>query len=88
MMSETFEPFVDAQRVAKFLSMPRREVLKLTRQGRITGYPCSGSKRVTYKYRLSVVAQDILGAKKPSKSMIVRSSPQSSAAKGRLNGTE
>jgi hypothetical protein len=56
-MPDSFEPFVDADRVAEFLSLTRREVLKLTRQGRITGYPCSGSKRVTYKYRLRARAK-------------------------------
>lgn len=87
-MTDPIEYFVDSDAVAEFLSMTRREVLRLTRQGRITGYPCSGTKRVTYKYRLSVVAQDILGSKKPSKSTIVRSSPQSSAAKEKKYGTE
>jgi hypothetical protein len=85
--AESFEPFVDADRVAEFLSLTRREVLKLTRQGRITGYPCSGTKRVTYKYRLSVVAQDICHSKKPCKSRIDCGSPQGSVTKEKY-GTE
>ncbi len=38
------EPYVKADKVAEFLSTPRREVLKLTRQGVITGYPISGNR--------------------------------------------
>jgi hypothetical protein len=58
---ETFEPFVDVEKVAEFLSMSRREVLKLTREGRISGYPISGKQRKTFKYRLSDVEADITG---------------------------
>ena len=55
----TIEPFVDADAVAEFLSLTRREVLKLTRSGTITGYPISGIMRRTYKFRLSVVADEM-----------------------------
>jgi len=55
----TIEPFVDADAVAQFLSLTRREVLKLTRRRTITGYPISGILRKTYKYRLSVVADEM-----------------------------
>ena len=68
-----FEPFVDAGRVAEFLTMPRREVLKLTREGKITAYPLSGNVRKTFKYRLSEVERDLCSFRKPSK--IVSSSP-------------
>ena len=57
--STEFEPFVDADTAAEFLSITRREVLKLTRQGVITGYPISGRLRKTYKYRLSVIAEEM-----------------------------
>jgi hypothetical protein len=87
-LSETFEPFVDADAVAQFLSMTRRDVLRLTRQGRITGYPCSGRKRITYKYRLSVVAEDITNLKKPARGIIAAGSPRSSVAMEQKNGTE
>jgi hypothetical protein len=80
------EPFVDADAVAQFLSMTRRQVLRLTRQGRITGYACSGIKRLTYKYRLSVVAQDIANLKKPVRGMIAAGSPRSSNAKEKIHG--
>ena len=59
MATHTFEQFVDAEAVADFLSMSRREVLKLTREGRITGHVISGKQRKTYKYRLSEVGRDI-----------------------------
>lgn len=57
--STDFEPFVDADTAAEFLSTNRREVLKLTRQGVITGFPISGRLRKTYKYRLSVIAEEM-----------------------------
>ena len=62
--STEFEPFVDADTAAEFLSITRREVLKLTRQGVITGYPISGKLRKTYKYRLSVIAEAMTASKK------------------------
>jgi hypothetical protein len=74
-----FEPFVDADQVAKFLSMPRREVLKLSREGKLTTYPVSGRIRKTYKYRLSEVGRDVALLRKPSK--IIASSPSDSLAK-------
>jgi hypothetical protein len=83
---ESFEPFVSVEQVAEFLSLTRREVLKLTRAGRITGYPCSGSKRVTYKYRLSVVAEDMCNMTKPTRGTVGSGSPQSFVAKERENG--
>jgi hypothetical protein len=78
-MPESFEQFVDSEAVAHFLSMPRREVAKLTREGRLTAYPVSGRVRKTYKYRLSEVANDLALLRKPS--TIVPSSPSDSLAK-------
>ena len=79
MSTESFEHFVDAEVVADFLSMPRREVLKLTREDKLTGYAISGSVRKTFKYRLSEVEKDLANLRKPS--TIVRSSPSDSLAK-------
>lgn len=70
------EKFVDAAVVANFLSMPRREVAKLTREGKLTGYPISGTRRLTYKYRLSEIAEDLANIRKPSR--IIASSPSDS----------
>ena len=61
------EPYVDADRVAEHLSSKRREVLKLTRKGVITGYPISGVVRHDYRYKLSEVDRDIAKRRKPSK---------------------
>ena len=74
MATNTFESFVDAEAVADFISVSRREVLKLTREGRITGYPISGKQRKTYKYRLSEVEKNIVG-------IISVSSPSGSSAR-------
>jgi len=65
---------VDVEAIAEFLSMSRREVMKLTREGRITGHVISGNQRKTYKYRFSEVERDITG-------IISGSSPFDSSAK-------
>jgi hypothetical protein len=52
------ERFVDAETVARFLSLSRSEVLRLTRSGRIRGYAYKGYLRHVYRYRLSEVAED------------------------------
>jgi hypothetical protein len=65
--TDAIEPFVDADTVAEFLSTTRREVLKLTRCGIITGYPISGILRKTYKYRLSVVADEMTAFSKSNR---------------------
>jgi hypothetical protein len=49
---------VDANIVAEFLALRRTEVLKLTREGKIRGYPYRGRQRHVYRYRLSEVSQD------------------------------
>jgi hypothetical protein len=53
-----FEPFVDAQVVAEFLSVRRAEVLRLTREGKIRGYAYRGQQRHVYRYRISEVSSD------------------------------
>lgn len=62
-----YEPYVDADRVALHLSSSRREVLKLTRMGVITGHPISGRIRHVYKFKLSEVDRDIAKLHEPSK---------------------
>ena len=62
----TPEPYVDADRVAQHLSSKRREVLKLTRMGVITGHPISGIRRHVYKYKLSEVDRDVAKLRTPS----------------------
>lgn len=50
------EPFVSAEKVAEFLDVAKREVLRLTRIGRIPGVPVDPTvKRRTWRYRLSEV---------------------------------
>ena len=70
------EPFVDADTVAEFLSLTRREVLKLTRSGTITGYPISGIVRKTFKYRLSIVADEMTSFPKSAlRTNLIHSTP-------------
>jgi hypothetical protein len=66
----TPEPYVDADRVSEYLSTTRREVLKLTRMGVITGYPISGKFRHVYKFKLSEVDSDIAKLRKPGKMVL------------------
>jgi len=54
---KTIEAFVDASTTAKFLSLPRRRVLELSRQGRIPAYPIGDGRRKQWRYRLSEVAE-------------------------------
>lgn len=79
------EPYVDADVVAQYLSVPRREVLKLTRKGVITGYPISGRYRHVYKYKLSEVDRDIAKLRKPS-TMALGSPRRFVAKKEKHNG--
>lgn len=74
------EPFVDADTVASFLGVTRLRVQRLTKQGRLTGHPLSGIQRITYKYRLSEVAQDVSKLSSlPIHDKIGTGSPRSSA---------
>lgn len=52
------EPFVNAEKVASFLSVPRADVLRMTRERKIRGYPYKGRLRHVYRYRLSEVSED------------------------------
>jgi hypothetical protein len=55
--STPLEPFVDADAVAKFTGYDRRMVLRLTRDGLLTGYPPPGKRRSRnhWRYKLSEV---------------------------------
>jgi hypothetical protein len=53
---ETIEAFVDASTTAKFLSLPRRRVLELSRQGAIPAHAIGDGRRKQWRYRLSEVA--------------------------------
>jgi excisionase family DNA binding protein len=49
------EPFVDADAVAAFLSIKRRQVLELARSGGIPAHPLQGSRRRVWRFKLSEV---------------------------------
>lgn len=49
----TFEPYVDTARAAAFLSMTRKMLLKLARNGKIPAYPVGEGPRKTWKFRIS-----------------------------------
>jgi hypothetical protein len=58
-----FEPFVDADVVANFLSLARRQVLEWARTGEIPAHPLGRGKRRTWRFRLSEVAGAVLSHK-------------------------
>jgi predicted DNA-binding transcriptional regulator AlpA len=49
------EHFVDAAKVAEFLSVSRKHVLRLSKLGRIPAHPISFGQRNTWRYLLSEV---------------------------------
>ena len=57
------EPFVDANIVAEHLKITRRQVLEMTRQGKIPGYPLgTGTNRGVWRYRLSEIDAAVTAA--------------------------
>jgi hypothetical protein len=62
------EPFVDAQAVAHFLSINRRQVLEMTRRGLIPGHPLGiGTSRRIWRFKLSEVDAAVAsGAREPA----------------------
>jgi hypothetical protein len=75
-VTEQTEPFVTENVIAEYLSIPRKEVLKLTREQIITAYPYCGRVRKRYRYRLSEVTRDFARFRKEGR--INRSSPSDS----------
>ncbi len=50
-----FEPFVDADKAAHFLSFSRKHILKLAIRGLIPAYPLGFGQRKTWRFLLSEV---------------------------------
>jgi excisionase family DNA binding protein len=71
------ERFVDSVVAAKFLSIQRRQLLQLAREGKIPAYPIGDGQRRLWRFRLSDLARameqrmvhrkgtDSMGVKKP-----------------------
>ena len=47
------EPYIDAERAASFLAMPRRTLLDLARKGKLPGHPVGSGQRRMWKFRIS-----------------------------------
>jgi excisionase family DNA binding protein len=82
----TPEPFVTANEIAAHLKLQRRKVLELARRNGIPAYPiCFGSRRKTWRFKLSEVeqalacrrSQPLIAAPQPGPSTIVLGSPRS-----------
>ena len=61
--NKEIEPFVDAKRAAKFLSLTRRRVLRWPRGGQIPAHPMGDGSRRIWRFRLSELAEAMV--KKP-----------------------
>jgi hypothetical protein len=49
----THEQFVDGQRAADFLGLPRKTLLNLARRGTVPAYPIGDGARHIWRFRLS-----------------------------------
>lgn len=52
-MGFTQEQFVDGQRAADFLGVPRKTLLNLARRGSVPAHPIGDGMRHTWRFRLS-----------------------------------
>jgi hypothetical protein len=59
-----FEPFVDADAVAEFMGISRRQVMTMSRRGELPAHPI-GRGRKTWRYRISEVAVHFSTVRKP-----------------------
>lgn len=84
------EPFVSAERVAAHLDIERRQVLNLTRSGRLPAHPMDPTAvRKVYRYKLSEIDAAISGTQKtlaPSGISRNNATRQPRDQRGRLNG--
>jgi excisionase family DNA binding protein len=55
-MGFTHEQFVDGQRAAEFLGLPRKTLLNLARRGSVPAHPLGDGMRHTWRFRLSELA--------------------------------
>ena len=54
------EPFVDAARAAKFLSIRPRQLLELARANILPGYPIGRGSRRAWRFRLSELEASVI----------------------------
>ena len=59
-----FEPFVDADSIAQYMGISRRQVLTMSRRGELPGHPI-GAERRTWRYRISEIAEHFSTVRKP-----------------------
>lgn len=70
------EPYVDADAVAAFLSVERRQVLEMTRKGIIQAHPLgTGRSRRIWRYKLSEVDATVVSGTHGD-GALARKSPQ------------
>ncbi len=77
------EPFVDANAVADYLKITRRQVLEMTRRGTFPGYPLgTGSSRRIWRYRFSEVGAAVASCANAPKGTLRQSPIASTIASG------
>ncbi len=59
-----YEPFVDADAVANYMRISRRQVLAMSRRGELPAHPI-GVGRKTWRYRISEIAAHFSTIRKP-----------------------
>jgi hypothetical protein len=64
MNPETPERFVDADEVARFLSLTRRRVLDLARERKVPAHPIGDGVRCVWRFRLSELAAAVISPQK------------------------
>ena len=71
-----FEPFIDAESVAKLLGITPRRVIEMARRGELPAHPLGRGKRRTWRFLMSEIIA-LLRARKPASSdMILLGSPR------------
>ena len=59
--NKVIEPFVDAEKGAEFLGITRRHLLEMARAKEIPGHPIGRGRRKTWRFRLSELADTVVG---------------------------
>jgi excisionase family DNA binding protein len=54
------ESFVSATEIAKYLNISPRTVAKMAREGRLPAHRISGSKRKTWRFRISEITEFVI----------------------------
>ena len=71
-----FEPFIDAESVAKLLGITPRRVIQMARLGELPAHPLGRGIRRTWRFLMSEIVAFLRARKPASSDMILLGSPQ------------